>query len=318
MPGTLALDVNGLQKSYGDRRVLTGLDLRAVKGEVTAILGPNGAGKTTAVECCEGLRRPDGGHISVLGLDRRDPRHAQRLRERVGVMLQEGGLPQAPSAARVIRHIARLHARPRDPQALLARLGLGDVAHTRVRRLSGGQRQRLALGCAIVGHPELVFLDEPSSGLDPQSRLAVWQLLRELRTEGTSIVLTTHLMAEAETLADHVVIVDAGRTLAAGPPDELRGPLRIRVSAPELPDAHALAERLASSHRDVQRLGGASGAYLLVSHVEGHDLDAGAVADVARALDEIGSPGAEIALRRASLEDVFLDLTGHELRGETP
>ena len=227
-----ALLVEQLRKRYGDRDVVDGLSLRAGRGELTAVLGPNGAGKTTTIECCEGLRRPDGGRIEVLGLDRSMPEAAGELRRRVGVMLQEGGLPMAPRAGAVLRHVARLHDRPAAADPLLERLGLAKVARTRVRHLSGGQRQRLALACAIVGEPELVFLDEPTAGLDPQARLAVWELVRELRAEGTSIVLTTHLMTEAEELADHVVVVDRGTDVAAGSPAALRGAPYVRISTP--------------------------------------------------------------------------------------
>lgn len=315
MTESVALDVDHLHKSYGERVVLDGLTWRAARGEITAVLGPNGAGKTTAVECCEGLRRPDRGRITVLGLDRSASRHAQALRERVGVMLQDGGLPLAPRAARVLRHIARLHANPRDPGDLLAEVGLSEVAHTRVRHLSGGQRQRLALACAIVGQPELVFLDEPSTGLDPQARLAVWELIGDLRRRGTSIVLTTHLMTEAETLADHLVIMDRGRVIAEGTPEALRGPLQVRVSAAQLPEARTLQRHLDSPHLTVVD-GGHGPGRLLVAHCEGGDLGATDVAQVARALQDLGFPATEVALARASLEDVFLSLTGRELRGE--
>ncbi|WP_418607822.1 ABC transporter ATP-binding protein [Georgenia sp. SUBG003] len=225
-----ALRVAGLRKTYGAREVVRGLSFTAARGALTAVLGPNGAGKTTTIECCEGLRRPDGGSLEVLGLDRLQRASDAELRKRVGVMLQDGGLPLAPRARSVLTHVARLHDRPADPDRLLARLGLTDVATTPVRRLSGGQRQRLALAVALVGRPELVFLDEPSAGLDPHSRLAVWDLLRELRDGGTSIVLTTHLMSEAEELADRVVVIDAGRVVAEGSPAELVGPPELRVT----------------------------------------------------------------------------------------
>src|SRR5690625_5130520 len=240
-----ALRVEQLRKRHGDRDVVAGLSLRAERGALTAVLGPNGAGKTTTIECCEGLRRPEDGRIEVLGLDRALPEVAAEPRRRVGVMLQEGGLPMAPRAGAVLRHVARLHDRPGAADPLLERLGLSGVARTRVRHLSGGQRRRLALACAIVGEPELVFLDEPTAGLDPQARLAVWELVRELRAEGTSIVLTTHLMTEAEELADHVVVVDRGTDVAAGSPAALRGAPYVRISTPPGTDAVRLATDLA-------------------------------------------------------------------------
>ena len=311
-----ALLVEGLRKRYGDREVVTGLSLRAERGELTAVLGPNGAGKTTTIECCEGLRRPDGGRIEVLGLDRHDPASAAPLRRRVGVMLQEGGLPMSPKAADVLEHVARLHDRPGAAGPLLERLGLGAVAGTRVRHLSGGQRQRVGLACAIVGEPELVFLDEPTAGLDPQARLAVWDLIRELRSAGTSVVLTTHLMAEAEDLADRVVVVDRGAVVAAGTPAELRGATRVRIGVLD-DDAQVLARTLELALADHPSLTttAESGAVVVRSRT-GEDLDAAALAVVAGALARSGPSGVEVALTRPTLEDAFLALTGRELRVE--
>ncbi|WP_052023210.1 ABC transporter ATP-binding protein, partial [Actinotalea ferrariae] len=239
-----AVVVSGLVKRYGRREAVRGLELHAPAGRLTALLGPNGAGKTTTVECCEGLRRPDLGSVRVLGLD--PVRDAARLRPRVGVMLQDGGLPSTVPAGEVLRHVAAMYDRPRDLHELSSRLGLEAFARTQVRRLSGGQRQRLALACAVVGRPEVVFLDEPSAGLDPQARLAVWDLVRELRDAGTSIVLTTHQMAEAEALADHVVVVDDGRAVAAGTPAELvggtdGGTLRVALATGQSADDDAAA-----------------------------------------------------------------------------
>lgn len=311
-----ALLVEQLCKRYGDRDVIDGLSLRAGRGELTAVLGPNGAGKTTTIECCEGLRRPDGGRIEVLGLDRSMPEAAGELRRRVGVMLQEGGLPMAPRAGAVLRHVARLHDRPAAADPLLERLGLAKVARTRVRHLSGGQRQRLALACAIVGEPELVFLDEPTAGLDPQARLAVWELVRELRAEGTSIVLTTHLMTEAEELADHVVVVDRGTDVAAGSPAALRGAPYVRISTPPGTDAVRLATDLdhALAAHPALRTTVEGGNVVMVRDREGGELDAAALAVVAGALATAGHGDAEVALTRPTLEDAFLALTGRELR----
>ncbi|HLV04905.1 MAG TPA: ABC transporter ATP-binding protein [Actinomycetaceae bacterium] len=311
-----ALLVEQLRKRYGDRDVIDGLSLRAGRGELTAVLGPNGAGKTTTIECCEGLRRPDGGRIEVLGLDRSMPEAAGELRRRVGVMLQEGGLPMAPRAGAVLRHVARLHDRPAAADPLLERLGLAKVARTRVRHLSGGQRQRLALACAIVGEPELVFLDEPTAGLDPQARLAVWELVRELRAEGTSIVLTTHLMTEAEELADHVVVVDRGTDVAAGSPAALRGAPYVRISTPPGTDAVRLATDLdhALAAHPALRTTVEGGNVVMVRDREGGELDAAALAVVAGALATAGHGDAEVALTRPTLEDAFLALTGRELR----
>ena len=207
------LAVDGLVKQYGGRRVVDALNLAAPRGAVTAVLGPNGAGKTTTIEICEGLRAADAGRVEVLG---RSPRHPS-LRSRVGVMLQDGGVYGSVTVQEAVTHAAALYRDPQPVPSLLAALGLEEVAGVASRRLSGGQRQRLGVALAIVGRPELVFLDEPTAGLDPQSRRAVWDLITALRTAGVSVVLTTHYLEEAEQLADHVVIVDRGRAIAVGP-----------------------------------------------------------------------------------------------------
>nr|BFE80254.1 ABC transporter ATP-binding protein [Planobispora longispora] len=213
-----AVEIIDLVKRYGPTTAIDGLSLRAARGAVTAILGPNGAGKTSTIEICEGFRRADGGTVSVLGLD---PARTE-LRARVGVMLQAGASP-AMRCGEWLRLAARFHARPLDPQALLDRLGLAEHARTPYRRLSGGQQQRVSLAAAVIGRPELVFLDEPTAGLDPQARHACWDLVGELRAAGVSVVLTTHHMDEAEKLADHVVIIDRGTVVAEGTPAALTG-----------------------------------------------------------------------------------------------
>ena len=220
MPASdLCLDVRGLVKTYAGSRAVDGLDLVARRGRITAILGPNGAGKTTTVEICEGLRSADAGTVRVLD---RDPVHDQAdLRTRVGVMLQDGGLPTGARALGLLHQVAQFYAAPHDVPALADRLGITAYARTSVRRLSGGQRQRLSLALALVGRPELVFLDEPTAGLDPQARLAVWELVRGARDAGTSVVMTTHAMDEAERLADDVAILARGRLVAHGTPHEL-------------------------------------------------------------------------------------------------
>src|SRR3954468_21264565 len=212
------VQVRALVKRYGRKTAVDGLDLVAGSG-VTAVLGPNGAGKTTTVETCEGYRKPDAGTVRVLGLD--PVREAAALRPRVGVMLQSGGVYSGARADEMLRHVAALHAHPLDVDALIERLGLGGCGRTAYRRLSGGQQQRLALAMAVVGRPELVFLDEPTAGLDPQARRGTWDLVRAMKDDGVSVVLTTHFLDEAEQLADHVVVIDAGRVVAAGTPAEL-------------------------------------------------------------------------------------------------
>ena len=216
-----AVVVTGLEKRYGSGIALAGADWSASAGAVTAMLGPNGAGKTTMIECCEGLRRPDGGAVRVLGTDpwRASPEH----RARVGVMLQDGGLPNAVRPLRLLQHLASLYAAPAHIDDLAERLGITEFAGTSVRRLSGGQRQRVALAAALVGRPEVVFLDEPSAGLDPHARLDVWDLVRATAAAGTAVVVTTHSFEEAERLADHIVVVAAGTVVADGTLAEVTG-----------------------------------------------------------------------------------------------
>jgi ABC-2 type transport system ATP-binding protein len=307
VPDSPALEITGLVKRYGGRAVVDGLDLVARPGQVTAVLGPNGAGKTTTIECCEGLREADAGVVRVLG---RDPLHdAEALRPRVGVMLQDGGLPTGIRAQDMLAHVARMYAEPRDIGELTERLGLGSFGRTTVRRLSGGQRQRLALAAAVVGRPELVFLDEPSAGMDPQSRHAVWARIRELRGEGVAVVLTTHLMDEAEDLADHVAIVDQGRVIAQGPVRDLVSDAEDRTlrldTAPGL-DVVSLGTALGNGLAVSEQ---APGSYVVVGAV-----GPGTVAALTGWLAARDVLATRVTVGRRTLEDVFLDLTGHELR----
>jgi ABC-2 type transport system ATP-binding protein len=216
-----AVTVHELVRRFGTHRAVDGMTWTASAGQVTAVLGPNGAGKTTSMECAEGLQRPDGGTVRVLGRDpwRADADH----RARVGVMLQDGGLPNGTRPVRLLRHLAALYAAPASVDDLVARLGIGAFAGTTVRRLSGGQRQRVALAAALIGRPQVVFLDEPTAGLDPHARLDVWDLVRETRAAGCAVVVTTHSFEEAERLADHVVIVHRGAVVAEGSVAEVSG-----------------------------------------------------------------------------------------------
>ncbi|GIG40980.1 ABC transporter ATP-binding protein [Cellulomonas phragmiteti] len=311
MPHSPAVEVRGLVKRYDGRAVVDGLDLSAAAGRVTAVLGPNGAGKTTTVECCEGLRPPDAGTVRVLGLD--PVADGAALRPLVGVMLQDGGLPTGVRAREMLDHVARMYADPWDTDALAERLGLDGFARTTVRRLSGGQRQRLALAVAVVGRPRVVFLDEPSAGMDPQSRLAVWQLVRELRDEGAAVILTTHLMEEAEDLADHVVVVDHGTVIAQGSVPELlatdvdrRGAATLVVHTAHDVAATGLRERLGPSYAVEHR----SATSLAVTG----EVTPSTVATVTAWLAAQDVLVTRLDLGRRTLEDVFLDLTGRSLR----
>ena len=221
VPQIPAVEIGGLVKRYGQTTAVDGLTLSAARGAVTGILGPNGAGKTTTIEICEGYRRPDRGTVRVLGLD--PMRNAKELRPRVGVMLQSGGIPPSVPAVDYLNLLSRFHARPVEVPVLLDLVGLTTVARTPYKRLSGGQQQRLSLAAAVIGRPELVFLDEPTAGLDPQARHATWDLVGELRAAGVSIILTTHFMEEAERLCDYVAIIDHGQLVAAGTPGQLTG-----------------------------------------------------------------------------------------------
>jgi ABC-2 type transport system ATP-binding protein len=217
--GAPALSAENLSLSYGSVRALDSLDLVAEHGAVTAILGPNGAGKTTAVSCATGLLRPDAGSVRVLGAD--PWRAGAPHRARVGVMVQDGGLTSGAKAMQLLRYGASLHAQPLDVDQVADHLGIDEFAGTLVRRLSGGQRQRLALGLAIIGRPELVFLDEPTAGMDPGIRRRVRHLIRSLADTGTAVVLTTHLMDDVVGLADAVCVVDRGRALTQGTVQEV-------------------------------------------------------------------------------------------------
>ena len=209
-----AVTLSDLTRRFGSVMALDGLSWQAPTGRVTAVLGPNGAGKTTAIECAVGLIRPTSGEVTVLGAN---PLTAGAdHRARVGVMLQAGGLPGGSKPMRLLEHLSRFYAAPADVDQTAHRLGVDQFARTTVRRLSGGQKQRLALAAALLGRPEVLFLDEPAAGLDPHGRLDVWDLIEEQRDDGTTVVVTTHSFEEAERLADHLVIMSAGRAVVSG------------------------------------------------------------------------------------------------------
>ena len=256
---------------------------------------------------CEGYRRADGGAVRVLGLD--PSRDSRELHNRIGVMLQSGGVYPAAHASEMLLHIARLHVDPIDPEQLIDRLGLRSCGRTPYRRLSGGQKQRLALAMAVVGRPELVFLDEPTAGLDPQARRATWELIDDLRQAGVSVLLTTHLMDEAERLADHVVIIDHGRVVAEGTPQELTSGAAdrvVRFKAPAGLDLASLARALPEDCNAVEEV---PGGYRVDGEVTPQLLATLTAWCASRGVMPDG-----LTTGRRSLEDVFLDLTGHELR----
>jgi ABC-2 type transport system ATP-binding protein len=292
---------------YGNRRAVDELSLVVETGSITAILGPNGAGKTTTVETCEGYRRPSSGTVRVLG---RDPvaEHGV-LAPRIGVMLQSGGAWSGSHADEMLRYVAALHTHPLPVDVLIERLGLGSCGRTSYRRLSGGEKQRLGLALAIVGRPELVFLDEPTAGLDPQSRRVTWDLIEELSANGVTVVLTTHYMDEAERLATQVYVVDRGAVVTSGSPAALvsahaRNTIRFRAK-PDL-DVSDLAGRLPEEYSVSEQ---PAGTYQVEGEVTPH-----ALAAVTAWCADLDVMPEDLAIEKRTLEDVFLELTGRELR----
>jgi ABC-2 type transport system ATP-binding protein len=305
--GEPAVEVDRLVKRYGSKTAVDGLSLTVARASVTAVLGPNGAGKTTTVETCEGYRRPDSGTVRVLGLD--PVADAAALRPRIGVMLQAGGVYSGARAVEMLRHTASLHAHPVDVGLLVERLGLGSCGRTPYRRLSGGQQRRLALAMAVVGRPELVFLDEPTAGLDPQARRATWDLVRDLRADGVTTVLTTHHMDEAEELADEVAIIDNGAVITHGTPEELcRGGAENSLRFTGRP-ALDLASLLKALPVDSTAAELTPGAYRINGKV-----DPQLLATVTSWCAQNGVMPDRISVEQHTLEDVFLELTGKELR----
>ncbi|GAB3697520.1 ABC transporter ATP-binding protein [Corynebacterium nasicanis] len=294
-------------KTFGPTTAVDGLSLTARRGEVLALLGPNGAGKTTTIDMCEGFQRPTSGAIRVLGLD--PVTQPEAVRARIGIMLQGGGSYSGIRVAEMLRLAAAYNADPHDPEWLIDVLGLDGVRRTTWRRLSGGQQQRLSLALAVIGRPELVFLDEPTAGLDAQSRLAVWELIDALRRDGVTVILTTHLMDEAEALADHIVIIDRGRVVASGTPAELTAG-----------DAGARISFETDSALDVARVDRALGDHPGVETLRPlhYRLPTRATPAVLAALSRAAAEQ-DVLIRRLdvdhrNLEEVFLDITGRSLR----
>ncbi len=275
-----AVTVRGLRKSYGDHQALRGIDFTIAAGEVFGLLGPNGAGKTTTVEILEGYRRPDGGSVEVLGSD--PQRAGTAWRQRVGVMLQSSSLYPVLTVRESLRVFAGYYAKPRDPEEVIGIVGLAEKADSRVRSLSGGQQRRLDLGLALIGDPELIFLDEPTTGFDPAARRSAWDTIRELRALGKTILLTTHYLDEAEQLSDRVAVLRDGLIVREGSPAELTG----GIVETEIRYSRGGAEIVERTTDPTRRL---------------HEL-------TARALER-GEVLDELEVRRPTLEDVYLELT---------
>jgi ABC-2 type transport system ATP-binding protein len=306
---TPAVRCTGLVKRYEDVTALDGLDLEVGRGECFGLLGPNGAGKTTAVEIMEGLTVPDAGSVEVLGL-RWGGAHDQELRERIGVQLQETQLADKLTVEETIRLFRSFYRRGREVDEVVEIVGLEPKRRGRVHKLSGGQKQRLALACALVGAPDLLFLDEPTTGLDPQARRKVWDVVERFRAEGGSILLTTHYMEEAERLCDRVAIVDRGRRIALGTPAALVASLEAEqiVELRTLDDAELDAARLES-------MPGVSGAARRNGSWRLRVARIGEVLPILLAeIERQGHSVESLTTHEPTLEDVFVSLTGRGLR----
>ncbi len=304
--GDEAIVVEQLTKSYGTHRVVDQLSVTVHRGEIFALLGPNGAGKTTTIETLEGYRTADAGSVRVLG---RDPvREAASLKPLMGVVLQQDGLYPGLTAREVMRLFAGYFQQPRDIDVLLEQVGLQNAGKTRCRRLSGGEKRRLALALALVGNPSLVFLDEPTAGMDPQARLATWEIIRDLKREGATVLLTTHLMDEAERLADRVGIIDHGRLIALDTPGGLTGVQNatvVQFVAQSGLDCAAISALPHAQKAEEIR----PGSYV----IETGNAPA-LVAELATWLRDAQVTLTELRVGRGSLEDVFLRLTGTEIK----
>ena len=287
---TAAIEVSALRKRYGDYEAVRGLDITVSRGEVFGLLGPNGAGKTTTVEILEGYRTRTSGEVSVLGYDPAE--RSIELRRRIGIVLQSGGIYSHITPREALTHWASFYPHPRDVEEVIALAGLQEKADERSRKLSGGQLRRLDFALALVGDPELIFLDEPTTGFDPEARRAAWETVRSLRDLGKTILLTTHYLEEAQALADRVAIVKDGRVLAIGPPREL-------ISHPPGVGGEAGGPHYRVAYRD-------AGGELVERDTDDptvllHELTSEALAD-GRRLEEL-------SVGRPTLEDVYLELT---------
>src|SRR5215204_3097409 len=306
----IALRVRNLRKAYQDVVAVDGLDLEVSTGECFGLLGPNGAGKTTTIEICEGLNTPDAGDVEVLG--RRWSQDDHELRQRLGISLQETQFSEKLTVEETVHLFRSFYRAGAAPEEVIAMVQLGEKAHSRVGGLSGGQKQRLALACALVGEPELLFLDEPTTGLDPQSRRQLWGLIESLKSAGRSILLTTHYMEEAERLCDRVAIVDHGKRIALGTPRELVADLKAEhVLEFAVTDGVNVDEGPLRKIEGVCSASRQDGTYRL--QVEQLHL---AMPALLGELRRQGAQLAELRTRSATLEDVFVSLTGRYLRNE--
>ena len=309
-----ALSINGLRKAFADVVAVDGIDLEVVRGECFGLLGPNGAGKTTTIEICEGLTATDAGTVNLLGLNWQ--RSAGELRQRIGVQLQETQFPDKLTVHETLRLFRSFYRRGISVDEAIQMAQLEEKRRSRVGTLSGGQKQRLAMACALVGDPELLFLDEPTTGLDPQARRHLWDLVDHLRNAGRTIILTTHYMEEAERLCDRVAILDHGRIIALGTPQQLIA----SVGGDHIVEFAVTMDGAGNTPVDGALLAAIPG-------VQSHRVDAGlhqlsvgelhtTVPRIFSALAEMGLQPSEFRTHSATLEDVFVGLTGRNLRDE--
>jgi ABC-2 type transport system ATP-binding protein len=302
----IAVRCRGLVKRYADVTAVDGLDLEVRGGECFGLLGPNGAGKTTTIEILEGLTEPDAGEVEILGTTW--ARDGDALRERLGISLQETQLTEKLTVGETVRLFRSFYRDGREPGEVLARLALDEKRGARVGKLSGGQKQRLAVACALVGNPDVLFLDEPTTGLDPQSRLQLWQIVMDFRAQGGTVLLTTHYMDEAERLCDRVAIVDRGKVIALGTPPELISSLQAAnviefASEPEIDEASLRAlPGAAEPHRR-----GPNWSLPASSLAE-------TVPPLLSLIEDSGARLVNLSTHRATLEDLFVSLTGRALR----
>jgi ABC-2 type transport system ATP-binding protein len=300
--GSPAIEVRGLSKRYGEHEAVRGIDITVKHGEVFGLLGPNGAGKTTTVEILEGYRARSGGEVSVLGQD--PGKRSRSLRQRIGIVLQSSGMYNHVTPREALAHWASFYPAPRDVDEVIALVGLQEKADARSRTLSGGQLRRLDFALALVGDPELIFLDEPTTGFDPAARRDAWETVRNLREGGKTILLTTHYLDEAQALADRVAIVKDGRVLAVGPPGEL-------ISHPpgaHPPGAHPSEAHLSGAAQYTISYRGADGARIERQTEDPTRL----LNELTRTALERGERLEELSVGRPTLEDVYLELTADE------
>jgi ABC-2 type transport system ATP-binding protein len=305
MSARVVIQSSGLSKRYGHTRAVDDVSFDVYDGEIFGLIGPNGAGKTTTMECLEGLRAPDAGRVSVLGLDPR--RDAARLQARIGVQLQEAQLQKRIRVNEAIALWSSLYPKPLDGKRLLEQLGIGGKANAWFMTLSGGQKQRLFIALALINDPELVFLDELTTGLDPQARRAIWELVRGIRERGKTVFLTTHLMEEAERLCDRVAIIDHGRIVDIDSPEKLvRRHCPQRTIVIETPDGCAV--------NVLARVPGVESTLREDGKVVVHARSVDVMTGVIRALAETRVEVTDFRTVVPTLEDVFLKLTGHSVR----